>query len=140
MDILTIPFIKKVGIEMNADGALTLPFNNLVVNHIQTIHASALHTLAEAASGEMLKHLFPSLVGKVVPVVRDSQIKYKHPATKPITAYPNVSEEAIEKFTVQLGKRGRSSISIDVEIKDSENITICSGSFSWFVQSLEKNT
>lgn len=140
VDILHIPFIKKVGLKKNCNGALTLPFNETVINHIQTIHASALYALAEAASGELLQNLFPDLVGKVLPVVRDAQIKYKRPATKPITAYPRVDEEAIEKFTGQLERKGRSIIKVDVEIKDSENITACVGSFSWYVQSLQDKT
>ncbi|MCK4671138.1 MAG: DUF4442 domain-containing protein [Candidatus Aegiribacteria sp.] len=41
-------------------------------NHLQTIHASAQFTLAETASGEMLRIELPELVGKVVPIFRDS--------------------------------------------------------------------
>jgi acyl-coenzyme A thioesterase PaaI-like protein len=136
MEITDIPFVKKVGIEKNSNGELELGFDDSVQNHIQTIHASALFSLAEAASGEALQITFPELVGKVVPVVRDSQIKFKKPATKPITAYPDISVDAQEKFKEQFGKKGRSSIVVDVEIKDSDGVVVCFGSFSWFVQSV----
>jgi len=136
MDVIEIPFVKKVGIVRSAEGSLELPFNNSVHNHLQTIHASAQFALAETASGEILQSLFPELIGRVVPVLRDSQIKFKKPASKTISAHPSVSEESLSKFKSQFARKGRSSISVSVEIKDSENIITCSGIFSWFVQSV----
>jgi len=65
MDVVEIPFVKKVGINKNTNGDLELPFNNEVQNHLQTIHASAQFTLAKTASGEMLQTKFPGLIGKV---------------------------------------------------------------------------
>ena len=77
MDVTKIPFVEKVGIVQKSDGRLELPFNESVHNHLHTIHASAQFVLAETASGEILQTLFPELVGKVVPVLRDSKIKFK---------------------------------------------------------------
>jgi len=138
MDVTKIPFVEKVGIIRSTNGVLELPFNETVHNHLQTIHASAQFALAETASGEILQSIFPELAGKVVPVLRESQIKFKKPATKTISAHPTVSNEAISKFKEQFKKKGRSSISINVEIKDSENVVTCVSIFKWFVQSIEK--
>ncbi len=138
MNLTEIPFIKEVGIQKLADGNFSLSFSEKVLNHLQTIHASAQFTLAEAASGEMLQILFPDLVSKVVPVLRDSQIKFRKPANKSIVAYPTVpDDESIAKFNEQFSKKGRASISITVEIKDAENITTSTGIFKWFIQSIE---
>ena len=137
MDVTKIPFVEKVGILKSDTGKLKLPFDNTIHNHLQTIHASAQFALAETASGEMLQSLFPELVGKVIPVLRDSQIKFKKPAIKTISAYPMVADDVILKFKEQFEARGRSSILVNVEIKDSENVITCSGNFNWFVQRLE---
>jgi acyl-coenzyme A thioesterase PaaI-like protein len=137
MNLIEIPFIKEVGIQKLADGNFSLPFSEKVLNHLQTIHASAQFTLAETASGEMLQILFPDLVGKVVPVLRDSQIKFRKPATKSIIAYPTVPDESVAKFNEQFSKKGRASISITVEIKDAENTATSIGIFNWFIQSIE---
>jgi acyl-coenzyme A thioesterase PaaI-like protein len=138
MNVLEIPFVDKVGIQRNADGELELPFNHTIQNHLETIHASAQFTLAETASGEALQTIFPELSGKVIPVLRGSEIKFKKPAAKTISAHPTVSDEALEKFREQFKRKGRSSISVDVKITDSDNVVTCVSTFNWFVQSIEK--
>ena len=138
MEIIKIPFIKKVGVEKNQEGNLTLDFDESNQNHLQTIHASALFTLAESASGEALQIQFPGLVGKVAPVVRDSKIKFKMPAVKPVTAFPSITDESISKFKEQFEKKGRSSITVDVTVKDLEENIVCTGAFNWFVQGVKQ--
>lgn len=134
MNVLEIPFVEKIGIKRNADGNLELPYSENVHNHLHTIHASAQFTLAETASGEMLQHLFPELAGVVIPVLRESNIKFKKPATNTIIAYPSVSDETLAKFKEQFIKRGRASISVDVEIRDTKDTVTCVGAYNWFVQ------
>jgi len=136
MNATKIPFIEKVGVIRNSAGALELPFNKSIHNHLKTVHASAQFTLAETASGDALQTQFPELVGKVIPVLRDSSIKFKKPAQKSITAHASITDEAIDKFRTQLAKKGRALISVSVAVKDSEEVVTCVGTFSWFVQSI----
>jgi len=136
MDVVQIPFVKKVGITQAKEGYLELAFNDDTHNHLATMHASAQFTLAETASGEFLQTLFPELVGKVIPVLRDATVKFKRPAIKTIIAYPSISDEAQEKFNTQFAKKGRASISVNVEIKDIENTVTCIASYNWFVQKI----
>ena len=138
MDATTIPFVEKVGVIRSSVGLLELGFNESIQNHLQTIHASAQFALAETASGEILQSVFPELEGKVAPVLREAQIKYKKPATKSISTHPTVSDEAVSKFKEQFARKGRSTISVNVEITDSENVVTCVGIFKWFVQSIEQ--
>ena len=100
-----IPFVNHIGIEQNSD-ELSLNFNDNVQNHIKTLHASAQFTLAETQSGLQLQKLFPELEGKVVPILRDAQIKYKKPAVEKISAYARTDKEAVEKFSVLFDKKG----------------------------------
>ena len=137
MDVIDIPFVKKVGIQRAVDGDPESPFTKYVQNHMQTFHASAQFALAETASGEILQTLFPELVGKVIPVLRESQIKFKKPTNKDIYAYPLVSAESRTKFNEQLSKKGRALISVKVEVKDTEGTVTCTGTYNWFVQKIE---
>ncbi|PCI43292.1 MAG: hypothetical protein COB41_07460 [Proteobacteria bacterium] len=137
MNIIKIPFVRKVGIEKNNDGFLHLHFDESVHNHLQSIHASAQFTLAETASGEVLQTAFPELVGRVIPMLRDSQIKFRRPALQSVTAYPFISEGLAQKFKEMLLKKGRASISVNVELKDNEGATTCTGVFNWFVQQID---
>jgi len=137
MNVIEIPFVHKVGIQRNTDGVLELPFDQSIQNHLQTIHASAQFTLAETASGEILQTIFPELVGKVVPVLRGSEIKFKKPAIKTISAHPTVSDEAISNFNEQISKKDRALISVEVQVKDVDGTVTCTGTFKWFVQLIE---
>jgi acyl-coenzyme A thioesterase PaaI-like protein len=137
MNVLEIPFVDKVGIQRNTDGELELPFHTGVQNHLETIHASAQYALAETASGDILRKSFPDLVDKVIPVLRESQIKFKKPANKKVVAYPSVTAESLSKFDEQISKKGRAIISIEVQVKDVEDQVTCTGTFKWFVQQIE---
>ena len=135
MNATDIPFVKHIGIE-NENSMLSLSFSDRVLNHINTIHASAQFTLAETQSGIQLQTLFPELEGKVVPVLRDAQIKYKKPAQEKIVAFSFVEDEAVEKFRVQFERKGRGSLQISVEVKDVNGVLTSQGIFTWFVQAL----
>ena len=136
MNVLDIPFVKKVGITKTNNNELELLFTDDTHNHLKTMHASAQFTLAETATGEYLQTLFPELVGKVIPVVRDAKVKFKKPAVKNIVAYPSITEDEIKKFNTQFANKGRASITVNVEIKDSENTVTCVASYHWFVQKI----
>lgn len=138
MDVTKIPFVEKVGIQKNVDDELELPFYTGVQNHLQTIHASAQYALAETATGEILQKSFPDLIDKVIPVLRESQIKFKKPANKKIVAYPSVTDESLSNFEEQISKKGRAIISVEVQVKDVDGTVTCTGTFKWFVQSIER--
>lgn len=136
MNIIEIPFVKKVGIQKTANDELELPFTDDTHNHLATMHASAQFTLAETASGEYLQTLFPELVGKVIPVLRDATVKFKKPAVKNIIAYPSITDESRAKFDNQFYKKGRAAISVNVEIKDTDGTVTCVTTCNWFVQKI----
>ncbi len=135
MKATDIAFVKLVGIKQSED-ELSLENKKDVHNHINTIHASAQFTLAETQSGLHLQKLFPELEGLVVPLLRDSSMKYKKPATSKLTAHSFVDEESIEKFKVQFVKKGRGTLSVDVELKSSDGICVAQGTFGWFISKI----
>jgi len=135
MKVTDIPFVKHIGID-EENNELSLDFSENILNHIKTIHASAQFTLAETQSGMFLQSLFPEFEGKVIPVLRDAQIKYKKPAQEKIMAFASVDEENLKKFKLQFEKKGRASIQVEVKIKDINDVIICQAVFTWFVQRL----
>lgn len=133
MNLLHIPFVKHIGLERDNDDKLALEFREQNLNHLKTIHASAQFALAETASGDCLLNMFPDMADAVVPVLRDSQIKFKKPAQKQITAYPSIDDADAQKFREQLEKKGRAIIRVNVDIKDSDGVVAATGEFNWFV-------
>ena len=137
MQVTDIPFVKHIGIQSKEEGTLKLEATEVVQNHIQTIHASAQFTLAETQSGLYLQTLFPEYKDQVVPLLRNSTVKYKQSATKEIYAVAYVDDESKEKFEIQFLKKGRASITIGVELRDSDEVVTMVGEFTWFVQKLD---
>ena len=134
MDITEVPFAKHVGIEIGDNNTLKLKATNAVQNHVKSIHGAAQFSLAETQSGFYLRSLFPEYADKVIPLLRGSTVKYKHPARKEIYAIATVDDESKEKFESQFLKKGRASITIAVELRNSENVVTMTGLFIWFVQ------
>ena len=134
---MKIPFIEDMGMEKHDNGFLYLSFNQKLLNHIGTVHASAQFMLAETQSGFYLESMFPEYIGKIVPLLRSSTVKYKHPATKDIYAVATVSKEALEKFESTFLKKGRAIISVNIEVQESDEIITMVGDFVWFVSRLK---
>ncbi|WP_457746947.1 YiiD C-terminal domain-containing protein [Sulfurimonas sp.] len=127
-----IPFVKLLDIQ-ESDSIAFLEYKEDVLNHVNTIHASAQFTLAETQSGIYLQKLFPELDGKVVPLLRDAKIKYKKPAQKSIEAVASVDDEIVLKFREQFEKKGRGSIVVNVSLYDINELLIANATFTWFV-------
>jgi len=132
MRVTDIEFVKLVGIK-ESENRLLLEYKNDVLNHVKSIHASAQFALAETQSGLHLQKLFPELVGKAIPLLRDSKIKYKKPALKELVATSTCRAEDIAKFKEQFEKKGRASLSLHVEVKDSDGVVTAVAEFSWFI-------
>jgi len=135
MKIMEIPFVELVGVKQE-NNTLSLEYKENLLNHLNTLHAGAQFTLAESASGIYLKELFPQLVDKVVPILRGSKIKYKKPVYKKLTAFANVDESQIEKFSELFNKKNRASIEVSVELIDTDKTIVSISSFSWFIQKI----
>lgn len=135
MKVLQMHLNKFIGLQKDND-LLTLNLSKNVENHIGSIHAGAQFTLAESASGIYLAGLFPELKDKVVPLLRDSNIKFKKTAFDTLTAYPSATEDALEKFQKQFSKKGRGTISVEVMLKNENKEVVTIGTFTWFVQKI----
>jgi acyl-coenzyme A thioesterase PaaI-like protein len=124
-----LPISNFVGVDK-----MSMDISENVKNHIGSIHAGALFVLAESASGYHLETLFPDLKDKVVPLLRESSIKYKKIALGKVTAFASVDDAKLEKFDRQFFKKGRGSVSVDVELKDEDDEVVSVGTFTWFIQ------
>jgi len=96
--ISNIPLIQHLSIQLDAAGVLRMPFDERIHNHLETAHAGAQFILAETVSGLFLQLRFPELSDKVVPVLREANIKFKKQATSDLIAYASVVEGSGNKF------------------------------------------
>ena len=140
MDITHIPFNALVGIERaEVDGALLqLPSDPRYLNHLGTVHASALLALAEASSGEFLLRHLNSLDG-IAPVVRRLDAKFRKPAKGLIVSRANVAPDALTQLDGELAMKGRSLVSISVELHDQVGVHVLSATIEWFIQRVSQS-
>jgi acyl-coenzyme A thioesterase PaaI-like protein len=135
MDVTHIPFNVLVGIERaEVDGALLqLPSDPRYLNHLGTVHASALLALAEASSGEFLFRHLNSLDG-FAPVVRRLDAKFRKPAKGLIVSSASVAPGTLTRFDAELATKGRSLVAVSVELHDQSGVRVLSMTIEWFVQ------
>jgi len=135
--VTELPFNSFVGIEANESGpALRLPAGDQYLNHLGTVHAGALLTLAEAASGEfLLRHFGES--ADVVPVVRRLEAKFRKPARGAVVAMASGNESALNDLKEDLAAKGRALVSLNVDLRDESGMAVMSATVEWFIQRAE---
>ena len=138
--VTELPFNNFLGIAPASDGAhlLQLPSGNQYLNHLGTVHAAAQLALAEASSGEFLLRHFGS-ADDLVPVVRRVEAKFRKPANGRIVSIASATPEALARLDAELSSKGRSVISITIEIYDQSGTHTLSATFDWFIQREKKN-
>ena len=135
--VLTLPFNTFLGLEPATEPGqlLRLPADPKYLNHLGTVHASALLALAEATSGEFLLRQFGT-ADSLVPVVRRLESKFRKPAHGAVNATATASEEALATLTADLATKGRVLIAITVELHDASGTHVLSATVDWFLQRL----
>jgi len=135
--VTELPFNRFLGLETATEPArlLSLPSGDQYLNHLGTVHASALLALAEASSGEFLLRHFGSAAG-VVPVVRRIEAKFRKPAHGAVASTASAASEALLQLDADLAAKGRALIPVAVELHDEAGTHVLSASVEWFIQRL----
>ena len=135
---MDVPLVTHLGIEEKDKITLKLECHSNVQNHIGTIHAAAQFALAETQSGHYLTSIFPEYKGKILPLLRSSTVKYKHPAQSEVYAVAFAKDEDLKKFESQFIKKGRASITVEVKVMDVDGVVTMQGEFGWFIQKIDQ--
>jgi thioesterase domain-containing protein len=85
-------------------------------NHIGTMYAGALFTLAEIPGGALFMTTFD--VSKYYPVVRDMSIRFRRPARGDVTIELSMSEEEARRIESEAAENGKSEYVLSGELKD----------------------
>lgn len=136
MEITEIPFNRFVGLVRaeQAGRVLTLPENPQYANHLGTIHASALLTLAEASSGEYMIREFAELnAAGVLPVVRRVEAKFRKPGRGAVSSAVTVEAAKKAEFVETLAARGRALLEVQVDVYDATETHLLAATIEWFV-------
>ena len=139
IDVTKLPFNHFIGLKISNRSCYLLMLENRTEyrNHLDTVHASAMFSLAEATSGHFLLNEFSELTD-IIPVVRKVEIKYKKPTTGSIFSKAKFLETGKNEILEALKQRGRAILKVEVSLFDETALLIMQSVFEWFVTKLEK--
>ena len=136
MKTIEVPFNKHLDIKSagkNSEFHLFLNARAEHLNHLGTIHASVLFSLAEATSGEFMLNSFKSISKDVIAVVRKAEVKFRKMVNGKISAKAELVDTTKEEVLDELKKRERALVKVKAEIYDSDLYKVFSSVFEWFI-------
>jgi uncharacterized protein (TIGR00369 family) len=130
-----VPFVKTLGIdylELDAERAvLRLRDEPSFHNHVGGLHAGAMFTLAESASGAVVIASFEDLLATVTPLAASATIKYVRLAKGPVTAEA-VLGRAAEDVRAELAATGETvQFPVQVTLTTEDGRTNAEMTISW---------
>lgn len=132
-----VPFANEVGVVLGpiSDGAATATLEQRpqTSNHIQSMHAGAMFTLGEAASGSALAGAIAPVLLQCTPVAKDAQISFVKIAKGTLTASAKTSRPGPD-ILGELDKEGKVVFDVDVDIQDGEGQTVAEMKVTWHVR------
>jgi thioesterase domain-containing protein len=115
-----IPFIERTGVELLElePGRLKakMPFEPNI-NHIGTMYAGALYTLAEFPGGVVFFSIFD--VTKYYPIIREQTIRFLRPATTDVTIDVAITQEEVDRISREIDEHGKANWTWEVELVDA---------------------
>lgn len=106
-------------------------------NHLGTIHAGALMTLAEAASAEFLVRHFGT-ERQIIPLLRRFEAKFSRPADGIVTAAASVDAEALDRAEHDLNSKGWGLVTVEVELYNDREAKVLSAHVCWYAKSVDR--
>jgi acyl-coenzyme A thioesterase PaaI-like protein len=134
MDLLQLPFNQLIGVQTSNKESylLMLPHLSQYHNHLETVHAGALFTLAEGTAGQFLLNTFTD-IQNIIPVVRRAKVKFSKQATGPLYAKAQLHQSTEIEIRNGLNQKGRISFNVIASVHNQDDISVFTGVFEWFV-------
>ncbi|MES2491169.1 MAG: YiiD C-terminal domain-containing protein [Pseudomonadota bacterium] len=95
-------------------------------NHIGTMYAGALYTLAEIPGGALFLSSFD--VARYFPIVREQTIKFLKPVTTDVTIEITISDARIAELQAEADAKGKAEFVLEGEIKTADGTTVATSS------------
>jgi len=129
-----VPFAHHARVDVleigHGTGRARMPDSPELRNHIQSLHAGALFTLGETASGSAMLGAFGPLLGSVRPVTRRAEITYRKIARGPIEAHAALAQPA-DELLATLEEKGRVDFDVTVTLANEAGDTVAEMVVTW---------
>lgn len=131
-----VPFQNYVGIALTqvGDGTAqaTLEQRPEVSNHIGSVHAGAMFTLGEAASGAAMAGALAPVILQMRPVAAMGQIAFKKVAKGALTAHATASRSGADLMQT-IKDEGKVAFDVAVDVRDANADTVVEMTVNWHV-------
>lgn len=99
------------------------------VNHIGTVYAGSLFSLADYAGGVLFSSCFDTT--RYYPILKETTIRFKRFATTDVMVESSFSPEEVERLNKEADQAGKANWVMEFELKDAEGNICCivNGSF-----------
>ena len=105
------------------------------LNHVGTMYAGALFTLAELPGGAMFLTTFD--VGRFYPIIKGMDIKFVKPASTDITVEVRLDMEEAAKIQEKANEAGKADYEWECELKDANGQVVCVTSNRYQLRSMK---
>ena len=131
----TVPFVATLGLEYlelsETRAVLRLRDEPSFHNHVGGLHAGALFTLAESASGAIVIASFSDLLDRVTPLAASAEIAYRKLARGPVTAEATLQRPAAEVRN-ELANTGKTvQFPVAITLRNVEEVTTAQMTVRW---------
>ncbi len=131
-----MPFLQKIGIRIvyveKGRARVELPFDESITNHLGTVHAGALYTIAETGGGLVITSAATS--ADIWGVAKSGHIKYKKPAKDMIYVEEEVDPDWIaERFNTVLTE-GKADIPFTVHVRGENGDIVAEVEFIYHIR------
>jgi uncharacterized protein (TIGR00369 family) len=138
-----VPFVRTLGIdylELDAERAvLRLRDEPTFHNHVGGLHAGAMFTLAESASGAVVIASFEDLLATVTPLAASATINYVRLAKGPVTAEA-VLRRSADEVRAELARTGETvQFPVQVTMTTEDGRTNAEMTISWALRPQRPN-
>ena len=113
---------------------VALPFRRRNLNHVGTMHACALATAAEYASGLCVLSAFG--VGHVRLVMANMQISYSRRGDSRCVAEAELPSEMLQHVQTQLNDHGRCAFKLHSVVRDAADEVVAEAQITWHLKAL----
>jgi uncharacterized protein (TIGR00369 family) len=116
------PIVRFLGLQVKeiepGKMQLRLPFAPDVQNHVGTVYAGAIFSLAEIAGGVALLSAFDP--AEYLMVARRLEIDYLHPARTDLFCAPHLSGDLAAKTRATVAELGKADLPLTIKVTDTE--------------------
>ena len=136
-----VPMVGTLNLEFlqlsEAEAVLRLPDQSAYHNHIGGLHAGAMFTLAETATGAIVLGNFGNQMDRAVPLAVESTIRYKKIAKGPMYAEA-LMQDTPESIMARLEAGERPEWTIEVSLAMEDWTVTGEASFLWTLKPLRR--